>query len=198
MLEPHGVRCCADAVRRCPAGAPCHPKASLLTCEEHQQLAPGNFGNANGADADSFGSTSVCAETDILGIGCNTQASYYDAANTCMGGGARLCTADELAADETANTGCRANVYYAWSSSQGSCESGRVMAVMGATTYSSSPPVCKSMLSGTAAVRCCADTERECFNEGSHANALRQFRAFPHHAIGGHNIWCSDGPWYDF
>lgn len=193
MLEPHGVRCCADAVRRCPAGAPCHPKASLLTCEEHQQLAPGNFGNANGADADSFGSTSVCAETDILGIGCNTQASYYDAANTCMGGGARLCTADELAADETANTGCRANVYYAWSSSQGSCESGRVMAVMGATTYSSSPPVCKSMLSGTAAVRCCADTERECFNEGSHANALRQFRAFPHHAIGGHNIWCSDG-----
>ena len=187
MHEPHGVRCCADAIRKCPAGAPCHPKSSLLTCEEHQALAPGNFGNAN-----QFGSATVCAETDILGSGCSTHASYYDAANTCMGGGARLCTADELAADETANTGCHANVYFAWSSSQSTCGSGSVMAVMGATTFSSSPPVCKSMLSGSAAVRCCADTERECFNEGSHANALRQFRAFPHHAIGGHNIWCSD------
>lgn len=38
MSEEHGVRCCADSVRRCPAGTPCHPKSSLLTCAEHQEL----------------------------------------------------------------------------------------------------------------------------------------------------------------
>ena len=31
--------CCADAVRTCDDGAPCHPKASLFTCEELGKLA---------------------------------------------------------------------------------------------------------------------------------------------------------------
>ena len=30
--------CCADAVRTCDDGAPCHPKASLFTCEELGKL----------------------------------------------------------------------------------------------------------------------------------------------------------------
>ena len=48
----------------------------------------------------------MCAETEIVGVGCTTQSTYYGAANTCMGVGARLCTADELAADQL---GCRPN-----------------------------------------------------------------------------------------
>lgn len=194
MSEPHGVRCCADNLRRCPAGTPCHPKASLLTCAELQAVSEGNFASGNTHSAtDTFGEANVCAETQITGAGCQTSAGYYTAANTCMGVGARLCTADELVRNEAANTGCQANVFRAWSSSAGTCGSGHVLTVMGSTTFSSNPPVCASMLSGTAAVRCCADVERQCFDEASHASPLKKFRAFPHHAIGGHNIWCSDG-----
>jgi len=96
MSEEHGVRCCADSVRRCPAGTPCHPRSSLLTCSEHQELHAGNFADGNGHSAvDSFGSEAVCAETDIMGAGCNTEAGYYDAANTCMGTGGNFTSKQE-------------------------------------------------------------------------------------------------------
>jgi hypothetical protein len=59
----------------------------------------------------AFGSASVCAETDELLVGtgervCIRDVSYHEASQTCMGAGARLCSLEELLANEAYGTGC--------------------------------------------------------------------------------------------
>ena len=93
------IRCCADTRPLCRDGTPCHPSASLLTC-----------GELSWEETQGFGGASVCAESDAAEMGgCNEDVSFDQAANICLGAGARLCTVAEITNRETRNTGCMFN-----------------------------------------------------------------------------------------
>ena len=184
------VVCCADRERSCAAGAPCHPESSLLTCNELGWDQGHNSeqvqGWAQGANA-YHGRASVCASSlepndfgTSAGFGaveiaagavpCQNHVNYFAAAEACVMLGARLCTAQELGADETRFSGCGFDATYVWSSTQANCGRNRVMQVVGSTVNTASmPPTCASMTDGEGAVRCCADATRMCFDEGSGA-----------------------------
>ena len=52
----------------------------------------------------------MCAESDAAEMGgCNEDVSFDQAANICLGAGARLCTVAEITNRETRNTGCMFN-----------------------------------------------------------------------------------------
>ena len=163
--ETHPVRCCADTRPLCRALAdgshsPCHPSASLLTC-----------GELSWEETQSFGGASVCAESDAEAMnGCTNDVTFEQAENICFGAGARLCTVAEIQAHETRNTGCMFNYEYIWTSEVDECQSNQVMTLTGSgttrvmpgNTYPPAPPVCEDIISGTAAVSCCADASSKC------------------------------------
>ena len=162
ITETHPVRCCADVTELCADGTPCHPSASLLTC-----------GELSWDETQGFGGASVCAESDGWPEGCTNDVTFEQAANICLGGGARLCTVAEILAHETRNTGCMFNYEYIWTSEQDECQSNQVttmtgsqtLRIMPGNTYPPAPPICEDILTGTAAVSCCADASTQC---GSH------------------------------
>ena len=57
-------------------------------------------------NADIYGSTSVCGESDLGLGGCSGALRWSEARAFCEDAGARLCTVAELAADEARGTGC--------------------------------------------------------------------------------------------
>ena len=112
-----GIRCCADSSRTCSDG-PCHPTASLLTCEELNGLGE-EWPAAAGSLAPIPGEVltdEVCAESDINGA-CH-YGTFTEAANLCMSVGARLCSIEEIIAEETRYTGCNFDRAFIWSASQ--------------------------------------------------------------------------------
>lgn len=153
------VRCCADIRPLCADGTPCHPSASLLTC-----------GELSWEETQGFGGASVCAESDSFPEGCTNDVTFEQAANICLGAGARLCTVAEIQAHETRNTGCMFNYEYIWSSEQDECQVNQIMTMTGSgttrvmpgNTYPPAPPTCEDIFTGTAAVSCCADASTKC------------------------------------
>ena len=113
---------------------------SALTCDE--------LGWTNAA---SFGSPGVCGESDGFGE-CSGDLNWPDAAAFCEEGGARLCTVDELEADEARGTGCGFDGLEVWSATV--CSDGFSVA-FGATIRGTD----SSCAASTAEypVRCCAD-----------------------------------------
>ena len=67
-----------------------------------------------------------------------------------MGAGARLCTSDEIHADDTRYTGCAYDARYVWTSTTRhnniECPRGQVMATIGSSEFRNEPPVCTDML----------------------------------------------------
>ena len=60
----------------------------------------------------------MCGESIASPLpGFSGTVSHSGAALHCAGVSARLCTLDELIADETAGTGCGYDLQYTWSSS---------------------------------------------------------------------------------
>ena len=149
------VRCCADVVpgEAC-AAVQYNVGCSALTCDElgaaYGQAWRTTTGNAR------RGSDQVCGESDA-GFG-NGAGSRGGGAQECYGGqvthdannaaetdtlidgwshsssicraiGARLCTADELQADETRGSGCAHDREWVWSSTE--CDGGHMIAVGG-------------------------------------------------------------------
>lgn len=111
---------------------------------------------------DGFGSRAVCGASRVatgssnaLGPACADAATYAVADATCKSVGARLCTSQEIANDETRNTGCDFDFARVWSSS--SCAAGRVTTLAGASMYLDRVPMECTVTSGNAAIRCCAD-----------------------------------------
>lgn len=82
--------------------------------------------------------------------------SWAQAEHVCIGAGARLCTVEELKADETRGTGCNHDRSHVWSSDMVDCKAGWHVGVVGATTTKKKSKCIRD--SGSAAVRCCADT----------------------------------------
>jgi hypothetical protein len=213
--------CCADVVRTCGEGAPCHPRASLLTCDElgwkekewdSSLLEAGHWCERSSACMDWTGSdvrtcgassrtdTHTDADDGTRGATCRGAATFYEAANACMAVGARLCTIEEVENDETRFTGCGFDTVQIWSSTQGSCDPHYAFTMIGSSEYRGlgpdgverpSTPLCASMADDTAAVRCCADASRLCYDEGASFNPLAKFQLQPGMILTGHDIWCS-------
>ena len=176
----HFARCCADTVVTTPQGILALPSASptaspvpsptpvpshepttsfvssevqvsALTCEE--------LGWDNAA---AFGSSLVCAESHIVvSTQCEGLRSWSQANDLCLNNGARLCSIEEIEADETRGTGCGLDNDELWSSTPcGSDGFYLGFGSSGATTGDS--PTCSPLLDAAGVntrnfFRCCAD-----------------------------------------
>ena len=122
-----------------------------------------------GWDFDQYGSSLVCGGTHVadgpggtsLTGACSGHVTFAEAREWCEAGGARLCTHDELLADEARGTGCNYNSELVWSST--ACGSVRpykettYYATFGATVGGSTSQCYEESLSTVAFARCCAD-----------------------------------------
>lgn len=159
------VRCCADVASATQDHITCDPFASeeggCTSSRSCEQLA------SSGGWPSSNGDTKVCGESDILGStvagadpsGCNAEATFETARDICLGAGARLCTVEELEADETAGTGCGFDNSLSWSIDDVGCPSGSHVTVIGRSTANADQTSACATDDSTAAVRCCADVE---------------------------------------
>ena len=147
----HAVRCCGDAEKSCPEGTPCHPSGSLLTCSELGWAEMMSASCAREECQQFHGSQGhVCGESDGMTGQCHDDMHYADAAAVCMGAGARLCTAEEIHADDARYTGCNYDLRYVWTSSvreptrvrQPECPPGKVLATIGSSEFRQEPAVC--------------------------------------------------------
>jgi hypothetical protein len=117
---------------------------SVSTCEELGWLSYDYMGDT----------TAVCGGSDISLGGCSGTVNWADAANFCESAGARLCTVEELIADETRLTGCEYDRKLIWSSTE--CDGG--YSVAAGSTLSTKTPSCKDPSNDdTMRARCCAD-----------------------------------------
>jgi uncharacterized surface protein with fasciclin (FAS1) repeats len=112
------------------------------------------------------GDNDVCAESDN-GFECQSELDFADARRACTDFGARLCTPAELLSGEGQGTGCGHDSRYIWSTggvnpeSRERCRSGELLAVLGNTARASrTRPAtqCVATVTGSASLRCCADT----------------------------------------
>jgi hypothetical protein len=90
--------------------------------------------------------------------GCNSNSDYEGARSHCEAAGARLCTHDELSAEETKGTGCVFDFHPVWSATPCTVpDSGEAsfIAAEGRTGVNSFCPTPDTRLR----VRCCADAE---------------------------------------
>eukprot|EP01052_Picozoa_sp_SAG31_P036854 SAG31_NODE_4660_length_3059_cov_2.381081_2_plen_213_part_00 len=118
----------------------------------------------------------VCGESEIAVADtpaqCWSEQTWEDARSICTGSGARLCTVEELEADEAQGTGCNFDSQFVWTADDISCEPNQHVTVqvcdrqpnaeppiLCSDGYAASaiPPKCTDD-SGSGAVRCCADT----------------------------------------
>ena len=136
-LACENVSCGADT---CVAGLCLAAEESALSCEDL-------------AFANGFGSPEVCGESDLPG--CN-EADFDTARDLCADNDARLCTIDELLADESRGSGCGYDNRRVWSSSR--CAGGGYYTAAGSTANAGSwPTECTNAARPDVAVRCCAD-----------------------------------------
>ena len=140
---------CAELSRRDSAG-------------ERTQLGPATAWPTAG------GSPTVCGESNA-GFGpaftaqCYGAESYEDAYAVCVRSGARLCTVEEIQADETRGTGCNHDLTMIWSSDDVGCDNEQHVQAPGSVTctqcvgeLADRVPACQAD-SEDGAVRCCAD-----------------------------------------
>lgn len=100
------------------------------------------------------GDDSVCGFSKVDNGECAT-GTYTEAKTICAAVGARLCTADELMADETKGTGCKGDCARVWSSTR--CETGH-HSLSGASKCAKNWPEECTDNGEKLVVRCCADT----------------------------------------
>ena len=169
ITAPLAVRCCADDQRKCEDGSPCHPTSSMLSCVE--------LGWARTPSRLDNGDVYTCSEADAMQGFCHSKRTFFEAANECMGVGARLCTLKEiLGFDERNKTiilqqqGCSFDTSQpVWTASSLAsshaskmCTSGEVATTVGFGRETIQ--TCTPMFGGVAAVRCCADSSPTCDN----------------------------------
>jgi hypothetical protein len=163
------VNCCADGEAS---------RSGLMVCDLYASEEGGctstmscvalnaRDGGSSWPDAHNDG---VCAESDAgLGPG-NTEmcwggpdrsaVSWQQAETVCVGAGARLCSVEEIEANEAQNTGCGFDHIMVWASDDTACGEGQHVVVIGSTEDGDVDSECRDD-AGQAheAVRCCADT----------------------------------------
>ena len=112
----------------------------------------------------------VCGASALSTV-CYENKSQTEAAALCGGAFGRLCTLDEMLAEETADTGCGFNATYNWTST--SCGDGAFWVAAGRDDYTATmPPFCEHADVYAYTVRCCGDAapaelEPRCIDEGT-------------------------------
>ena len=148
------ARCCADAFGPLAVPVPSPTKAPAngpLPAPAPGALSASSCGDLGWTNADTFGATSVCSESDFGLGGCSGELKWLEAVAFCETAGARLCTLAELQRDEAKGTGCSMDGEQVWSSD--ACSGGHY-AAMGSTKRTSTGCVSAA---GTRRARCCAD-----------------------------------------
>ena len=100
------------------------------------------------------GSAAVCGATDPGGS-CSDLVDFEGAVAFCASNGARLCTLDELNADETATTGCGYDDARVWT--QTPCADGSLSTQAGSSLFKINHPLECTPQADPAYARCCAD-----------------------------------------
>ena len=99
---------------------------SMLNCTQLRSISEGDW--AEGPN-DMFGTEFICGESNIKSplqpSGCHNGINFGGALAVCVAAGSRLCTSDELAADETRGTGCGYDGKAIWTSTRGTCGAGK-------------------------------------------------------------------------
>eukprot|EP01048_Picozoa_sp_COSAG05_P013749 COSAG05_NODE_1493_length_4715_cov_4.480069_1_plen_731_part_00 len=148
----HGVRCCADAdsitsttqLQTCDGYAAEEELCtSALSCEQLHTA----FGGSTWNNAATYGDVNICGESDIDpdgdgqtlcygGSGSNHEVAptWAVAQSYCSQIGARMCTVEELEADETRGSGCGFDANLVWSIDDIGCQSGSHVVVGGRST----------------------------------------------------------------
>ena len=86
-----------------PTSRPTSRPTEMVTPVSESALSCGDLGWFN---AEAYGSSSVCGESDLRLGGCSGKVSFRQAVAFCESAGARLCSVGELQADEARQTGC--------------------------------------------------------------------------------------------
>eukprot|EP01051_Picozoa_sp_SAG22_P018717 SAG22_NODE_3235_length_1841_cov_1.193456_1_plen_373_part_00 len=146
--------------------------SGVLTCAELSALHGGHWGSAAAS-----GDTEVCGESDqgFLNSGegdqCYQDIDYRQALGICTSIGARLCSAEEMLADEAALSGCAHDRRMIWTSTE--CGGGHHLAAVGYSDWAqdrvddgscadaAACTACTADDDASRAVRCCADSQPE-------------------------------------
>ena len=151
QYSPAALGSACDDGNPCTTASQCAaPQRSADSCDDLQWN-----------EAADRGSPLVCGESDPAGNDvCSGPVTYDQAVTFCTTAGGRLCTASELAADETRGTGCGYDAQSVWSATP--CDDGH-WAGPGRRSYVGTdgqpriPYLCTSD-DAVRVVRCCADT----------------------------------------
>jgi len=147
------ARCCADV-----SSSPLKPSQEpvISPTSEPTKISTASFSTCEDlgwTNAPVYGSTNVCGESDFMLKGCSGSLSFLESVQFCESPGARLCTAEELQADEARGTGCSGDNLRVRSSDK--CTGGHIVTIGSSRGSSAS---CRSDES-IFLVRCCADVE---------------------------------------
>ena len=127
--------------------------------EADKGLGPGGTDMClGGVECTGEGAAQVCTQRPAV--------SWQEAEGACLNIGARLCTVEEIEADEARGTGCNADRAMVWTSDDIGCAAGQHVVVIGSSNnlgrlddlgFEASTD-CRNDAGGDAeAVRCCAD-----------------------------------------
>lgn len=109
------------------------------------------------------GDLNVCGGSKVDNNKCAKSSKWSDASAMCHAIGARLCTLEELAANEAQGSGCKLDCEMVWTDK--SCTNNGHMAAPGSSGCRGSPqPFCSTE---SANVRCCADVLTRSGTSGS-------------------------------
>jgi|EP01046_Picozoa_sp_COSAG06_P057164 hypothetical protein len=139
--------------------------SSRSSCSELNELSALDSEHTHGW-TDQLGDTQVCGTSPRHAVTQCYKLPFLEAVATCKVFGARLCTIEELLANEVTGTGCGYDASNVWSSSRRgsgvSCLPGEILVSAGAG-YNAAPtplglgdPQC-APIDGEYAVRCCGD-----------------------------------------
>ena len=106
-------------------GRDCASFNSFLNCTQLRAISPADW--LEGSN-DMFGTETVCGESNIKSplqsSGCHNAIGFQSALAVCTSAGARLCTSEEMANDETRGTGCGYDGKAIWTGTRGTCGAG--------------------------------------------------------------------------
>jgi len=128
-------------------------------------------------------SDQVCAASAVINGRCSGNVNIFAARKLCSRIGARLCTSQEIAADEAKGSGCKYDCERVWTGSKCTTSEGGqgFLTLAGARKCSAKlPSRCDDFESQDAVVRCCADagTGDESLVKGPQAYPLGYSAAF--------------------
>ncbi|MFT7579834.1 MAG: hypothetical protein ACI9MR_001501 [Myxococcota bacterium] len=105
---------------------------------------------------DDFGSAEVCT-TSFMDEGCSEFVDYATANLRCTDAGGRLCTTEELSAQEARGGGCSFNNARTWSGT--ACGSGYIITQAGGGSQflDEEPRACTAQDDAAGVIACCAD-----------------------------------------